>query len=140
MATKLAFSKNEVLNLVNSFFSIFEKICNAEKSPTSSDLEKILARNFNLNSNGLTLCKSLSDYLKRITNLRSKYSHFDITGPMEAPIVADNQVALHYEIDLKGRDGKARQVYIMATATIQDGKIANWIQVTHEKGFKRWDE
>jgi len=140
MSTKLASSKSETLNLVNSFFGTFEKICNGDKEPTTRDLERTLSRNFNMNSNGQYLCRSLNDYLKRIANLRSKYSHFDITGPLEAPIVADNQVTVHYELDLKGRDGKDRQVYIMAIGTIYDGKIASWIQVTHEKGFQYWDE
>jgi hypothetical protein len=140
MTTKsVAFSKEEMLDLVNNFFGIFERICNQDKAPSPSDLDRLLTRNFTMNSNGQTQCRSLTDYLKRLVNLRSKYTHFDIAGPLEAPIISDNQIALHYEMDLKGRDGEDRQVYIMATATLQDGKISNWIQVTHEKNFHKWD-
>jgi hypothetical protein len=135
----LAMNKNQMLAFVNSFLAYLQNLCNQDNNPTVHDLEKHFSKNFQLSSNGKILTRSINDYPARLNHLRQKYSHFDIVGPLEEPLIADNAFTVHYELDLQGRDRQSHQVYIMATATIEDNKIAQWIQVTHEKGTGLWD-
>jgi hypothetical protein len=142
MAMKTAgISRNQMLSLVNSFLAHFQNLCNQKQAPTLADVEKYFAKTFQLNSNGKILARSSSDYLNRLNYLRQKYSQFEIIGPLEEPLIADNNhFTVHYELDLQGKDGKKRQVLLLANGIIEDNKVANWIQITHETGMAaHWD-
>lgn len=132
--------KRQTLTLLNDFLHQFQNLCNQPETPIAADLAKFLAANFKLFSNGEVLCKDLESYLERITTLRSKYAHFDIVGPLQEPLFCeDNKILVQYELDLRTRDAKQERVYIMAVATLEDGKVTQWEQTTHEKGQKHWD-
>lgn len=133
-------NKGVFLALVNDFFEQFQNCCNRPNPPTGKELDKVLTSDFQLISNERVVVKNLQDYLKRIKMFRDKYEHFDIIGPLEEPIIADNKIALQYEIKLTDRDGREQIVCIIAFATIQDQKISRWQQVTHEKGIGTWDK
>ena len=136
---KTSTNRSQSLNLINNFLAGFQNLCNQKNTPTLQDVEKYFSKSFQLNSNGVVLCRSSQDYLKRLNHLREKYSHFDLIGPLEEPIVSDNHFSVHYELGLQGRDGKRRQVMLFANGIIEDNKVANWIQVTHEKSANQWD-
>jgi hypothetical protein len=136
---KTASNRSQTLNLINNLLASLQNLCNQKNNPTIQELEKFFAKSFQLNSNGIVQCRSSQDYLKRLYHLREKYSHFDIVGPLEEPLICDNQFCVHYELGLQGKDGKKRQVLLFATGIFEDNKIANWIQITHEKSANQWD-
>lgn len=138
-AKTVTLNKTQTLSAINDFLSLTQKWCNQSNAPSMSDLESALTRNFQISSNGNVVGRSVSDYMNRITRFRQKYSHFDIIGPLEEPLVADNKVALQYEVELTARDGKKSRVNIMALATLEGNKMAQWTQVAHEQDSSRWD-
>ncbi len=132
-------NKNQALTILSDFLAQTQKWCNQPNAPATSDLETYLVRNFQFSSNGEVVGRSLSDYLNRITRFRQKYSHFDIVGPFEEPVVTDNKVALQYEVELTAHDGQTSHVYIMAFATLEGNKVSKWVQVASEQGSSLWD-
>jgi hypothetical protein len=132
-------SKNQILALLNDFLQQFQNWCNLPNEPTAADLEKVLSRNFQISSNGEIRSKNLTDYLNRLNKLRKKYSHFEITGPLEEPLIFEDKVFLHYEVELQERSGQKKQIYIMALGTLENNKFSKWMQVSHEKSATEWD-
>ena len=139
MAKTATLNRNHMLTFVNNFLANFQNLCNQKNNPTLQEVEKFFTKSFQLNSNGVVLVRSSKEYLDRLHHLRDKYSYFDIVGPLEEPLISDNHFCVHYELDLQAKDGKKRQVFLIATGIIEDNKMANWIQVTHEKSSNQWD-
>jgi hypothetical protein len=46
---------------------------------------------------------------------------------------------MYYKIDLTTQSGQSKQVFIMATGTIEHNKISRWVQVAYQHGTGDWD-
>jgi hypothetical protein len=138
--TPAAIDKREAITKLTSFFQIFQAACNQQGPINASTLEPYLSKNFQLTSNDRIAARSLSDYLNRLARFQKKFSHVEVAGPAAEPLISGNKIAIQYTMDLTYRDGKKSEVLVMALGTIEDNKIANWTQVTHEKGSSpQWD-
>lgn len=135
MAMKTALNKAETNTLINNFFKQFQVCLNQPGTNISHSLEKLLSSDFQLTTNGHHVCKNFSDYLHKLEKLHKKISHLSIQGPIEDPILGDNQIALQYEVHFTPHSGAKKIMFVMAQATIEDHKIARWSQVSHEKGM-----
>lgn len=133
VATKSKLAGNQqILAFFNDFLHHFVQWCNDPRAPVAADLEKFLARNFALNTNNKIVCKSLVDYVQRISGFRKAYSHVEIVGPLQEPLVCEgNKIVLNYELDLRSHQGEKSRFYVMAIATLADDKIASWQQISH---------
>lgn len=140
IAKEAALDKNQATAFFNNFLKNFSNMCNRPNAPTVSDLEKFFTKNLQLTSNRKQITKSVSDYLNRITNLHKKYSHFEVSNLLEEPIISGNKVAVTYDLTMTPRSGGSKVIVnIAAFATIEDNKIAQWVQVVNEKGSSKWD-
>jgi hypothetical protein len=138
--TKLAdLDVSEALNTIYHFFKKVSTCCSQSKSATLSEVEDSLARNFELISNGHTVCKHSGDYLSRLQRFQKKYSSFEFSKPLQEPIVQGHRLAFQYKVDLKSHNGQEKEVYISTIASIENHKITRWIQVDHELGTGDWD-
>jgi hypothetical protein len=142
MATKTAsLSKEQALSAIYDFFKQFQTWLSTEKVPTQAEVEKFLSPHFKITSNGRIVGRSAADYLVRIKKFQEKYSRFEISKPLEEPVISGNEIAIYYRVDLTPRRGGAtKQVYIMAFGTIEDHRMATWTQVAHEQGTGDWDK
>jgi len=140
MAKTSILNKNEALTLLNNFFEAFQHWCNQPDSPSPADLEKFLSRNFQISSNEKLLCKNLTEYHNRVMQIRKKYAHVDITGPLEEPLLCDNKIVIQYDLNLRTHEGQKNQVYLIAIGTIDNHKFSHWTQATHQKGTENWDK
>lgn len=134
-------NKAQALSFLNELLSNLSNWCNQENpAPRINDLEKFLAKNFELVSNDVSLVKGIDKYLQRLEHLRSKYETFEIIGPLEEPLLCDNKIICYYDLNLGFADGETRDVCIMAIATIENNKVTRWVQVTHDKdNEEHWD-
>lgn len=130
--------QTQAIKVIYGFFKDFQAWISQSKTVNVSDLEHHLAKNFQITSNGQSKAKSAADYLKRLQKFQQKYSRFEISQPLEEPLIQGNRLALHYRVDLTTRSGQHKQIQIMAMANIQDNKILQWHQVIHE-GSSEWD-
>lgn len=134
-------SKEKALNIVYDFFHQFQTWLSTQKVPTQSEVEKFLSPQFKITSNGHLVGRTAADYLNRIKKFQEKYSRFDISKPLEEPIVSGNEIAIYYRVDLTPRKGGAgKQVYILALGTIEENHITRWTQVAHQNGTGDWDK
>lgn len=132
-------NKTQAAAWIKNYFHQIQSLYNQPNSPTTPELEKILSHNFQFSSNGHMLGRTAADYLNRMLKLRKKYSHFEIKGPSEEPLMHDNHMAVHYDLLCRAQNGQTAQINIMALATMEDNKMASWVQVAHEKGAGHWD-
>lgn len=133
-------SKEQALTLINDFFAQFPIWCNQDKAPTVADLEQFLAHNFQISCNDRVIAKNTTEYLKRVKNMREKFSNFELIGPLEEPLVHDNKLVCQYDLNVHANDGIKVEVCFMAIATIEGNKIVRWQEVSHEKHTgKYWD-
>jgi hypothetical protein len=139
-ATKTALDKEQALSIIYSFYKKLESYVNQSVTASAADLEKFLASNFQLTSNGDSKTKSSSDYFKRMQNFQKKYSHWEFSKPLEEPVLNGNRIAIIYRIDCTTHSGEKKQIFISAIGTIAENKIARWTQVTHEAGTGTWDK
>ncbi|MDP1879696.1 MAG: hypothetical protein Q8K60_01990 [Parachlamydiaceae bacterium] len=138
MIKTAAHNKTQVLNLINNFIGEFQNWCNQRNAPEFADFEKYLTKQFQISSNGNVIGKDLHDYTLRVKKFREEYSHFEITM-LEEPLICENKVVLTYEVDLRLNPNQdKREVYVMAIVNLEDNKISNWKQVTHDKGSQDW--
>lgn len=139
MVTK-TLDKTKTLHVVDEFFKQFDIWCCRDPiTPSVSELEKYLSKNIQIFNNGQLIVKSSTNYLDRIKKFQKKYSNFQISEPLEEPLIRDNQGVIYYRLDLTTQKGEHKQVYIMAHFTIENDKISRWVEVTHEKGLNTWD-
>lgn len=132
--------KTKTLGVIFDFFKQFQKWCSpSAATPSLSELEKYISKNLQMSSNGQSVTRSSANYLDRLLKFQKKYSSFQISEPLEEPIIYDNRAAIYYRLDLTTKTGQHKQVYIMGLVTIEDDKISRWIQVTNEKGLGTWD-
>ena len=132
-------NKMQLMNLVNNLLRQVQKCCNQTQSPKLSDFEKWMAPNFQLFSNGKIISKNAADYMKRLVNFQKKFVHMEISDMLEEPLIYENKMAVHYDIDLTGRNGNQSKVFVMAIITLENDKVLRWEQVAHEKGTGIWD-
>lgn len=139
VATK-SFDKTKILNVVYDFFKQFQVWCGpSAHTPSVNELEKYLSKNLQMFNNGQLVARSSANYLDRLQKFQKKYPKFQISKPIEEPLICDNQGVIYYQIDLTAQNGQHKQVYVMGLFTIEDDKISRWVEVTHEKGAGNWD-
>lgn len=130
-------NKSQALNTIHELFKHFTHWISQSKDPTLNEIGKIFTSDFQLFSNGLLVTKNLSDHLQRLLKLRKNYSSIEIEGPFEELMSDDGQLVIYYALNLTSHVGEKRQLDIMAIATLEDNKLKQWKQVTHERG-KDW--
>jgi hypothetical protein len=140
MAVKTQLDKTQVLEIIYGFFKEFENWIGQSKVPTVADLEKYLAKKYHISSNGQHVAHSTDEYLNRYQRFQKKYSKFQISKPIEEPLISGNRVAFHYKVDLTTHQNQRKQVFIGTIATIEDNKILDWNQIAHESGAGDWDK
>jgi hypothetical protein len=139
VATK-SLDKTKNLNIIYDFFKEFQTWFGPSAyTPTANELEKYLSKNLQMFNNGQLVVKSAANYLDRLQKFQKKYSNFQISEPLEEPLIHDNQATIYYQLDLTTKSGQHKQVFIMGLLTIEDNKISRWIEVTNEKGASNWD-
>lgn len=132
--------KTKIINIVYSFFNHFSEWCGANAiTPSVSELEKHLASKVQMYNNGQLVVNGAADYLNRLKKFQKKYSSFQISQPLEEPLISGNRGAIYYKLDLSTHEGKRRQVFITGLFTIEDDKISRWVEVTNEKNGGNWD-
>lgn len=132
--------KTQALNVIYGFFKQVQEWCAKSNPIQISEVEKHLSSHFQIISNGKPIGKNSADYLKRLQQFQKQYNHFDISKPVEEPIICGNQIAVHYKVNLQSRSGQAKEVQIMAIATIEENRVAKWSQVACEQGTGKWDQ
>lgn len=130
---------SEALQIIYHFFKKVSACCSQSKSATQAEVEDSLSKNFELVSNGHTVCKHASDYVSRLQRFQKKYSKFEFSKPLQEPIVQGHRLAFQYKVDLKTHSGQEKEVIISTIAIIENHKITHWIQVDHEHGTGDWD-
>jgi hypothetical protein len=139
MTTK-TLDKTQAIHVIYEFFKHFQKCINQSIEPNLAELEQYITKNFQITSSGHPVAKSSADYLKRLQNFQKKHSKWEISKPLEEPLVQDNRITLFYKVNLTSKTGEKKEVYIMAIGTIEDNKIRSWNQVAHEQGTGSWDK
>lgn len=133
MKTK-SLEKTNVKSIVYDFFKQFPTwVGRSAVTPTVEQLDKYLSKNLQMHNNGQIVAKSSANYLDRLKKFQKKYSNFQISEPLEEPLIVGNQASIYYRLDLTTSTGQHKQVYIMGLFTIHDDKISKWIEVTNEK-------
>ena len=130
---------HQAITAIYNFFKKINEVCGKSVPATIQDIEEFLTHNFQLTSNGQTICKNPSDYLNRLHKFQKKYSRFECSKPTIEPITEGNRIAFQYKVDLTSRHGPQKQVFISGIATMDHNKLAGWTQVAHEKGTGDWD-
>lgn len=138
--TSKALDKTQAINIIYDFFKFFQKSISQSSTPNAAELEHHLSKNFEITSNGQSIARSAAEYLPRLQKFQKKYSKFEISKPLEEPIIHDNKLALLYKANLTLRSGGNKEVFIMSYATFEENKIRSWHQVAHEKGTGDWDK
>lgn len=131
--------QDQAIKVIYGFFKDFQTWISQSKTVSIADLEHHLAKNFQITSNGQSKGKSAADYLTRLQKFQKKYSRFEMSQPIDEPLIHGNRVALYYRVDLTTKTGQHKQVQIMALGTIEDNKIKQWHQVDHEGTISEWD-
>jgi hypothetical protein len=141
MSTKLAsLDRAQANTLIHHFLDQFKECCNNSAPLNAADLDKYLAHNIQMSSNGQLVCHTTEEYHGRLEKYKEKYSHIEFKYLMDEPLIADNNAIINYSVKLTGKPKQAPiELNIMAIATIEDGKISKWSQVVHEKGSSHWD-
>lgn len=141
VATKTGqLDKTEALNVIYGFYKQLQLWIQHTTTPKISDLEHYFSKNFHISCNGQTIGKTSADYLPRLQKFQKKYSRMEVSKPLEEPVVSGHEIAFHYQVELTTRSGERKTVQIMAVGTIEDHKIARWVQVAHEHGLGDWDK
>lgn len=123
--------KSQNVEVVESFLKAFCTCLDKAKSaPKEADLDKYLAKNFQIRRNGHFQAKSASEYLARLNTLRETYSGCAI-APAQT-VGADNKVAVQFNAVFA--EGSEKTEYlIIAIATFENGKMAHWEEIAHKK-------
>jgi hypothetical protein len=130
---------HQAINAIYGFFKQVNDSCKHETPATQAEIEPFLTKNFQLNSNGQTVCRSSADYLTRLQKFQKKYSRFECSKPVFEPVTEGNRIAFQYKVDLTSRSGQHKQVFITAIATIEHNKMISWYQTAHQQGTGDWD-
>lgn len=141
MSTKHAtLDSAQASTLLHHFLDQFKACCNHPEPIRAADLEKFLAHNVQMSSNGQLVCHSTKEYFARLEKYKERYSHMEVKHLMDEPLIAENKAIINYSVKLTGRDKQdSVELNVMAIATIENDKIAKWNQVVHEKGSSHWD-
>lgn len=132
--------KTHSLSVIYAFFHYIDNWISKPGKANLTETETYLAKDFNIASNGKIVARSAEEYQTRMERFKSKYSRFEISEPLEEPIASGNQIVLHYYVTLTTHSGEQKTVHIMAMATIENDKIARWIQVANETETGTWDK
>lgn len=139
VATK-TLEKSKNVTVVYDFFKLFKTwFGRTAATPSVSELEKHFSKNFQLTNNGQVVARGAANYLPRLQKFQKKYSEFQISEPLEEPIISDNKVVLYYKLDLTSHTGQHKQIFIMGLFTIEDNKIGRWVEVSNDKASDHWD-
>src|SRR5262245_38337112 len=119
MVTKTAehLDTHQVITSIYNFFNQVSTACEKGKPASLHELEPFLNKNFQLNSNGQTVCKNSNDYVTRLQKFQKKYSRFECSKPTFEPLTEGNRLAFQYKVDLTSRTGQHKQVFITAICT-----------------------
>lgn len=133
MAKNAVAEKSQNTEIVENFLKAFCAWMDKSKAaPKESDLDKYLSKNFQIKRNEHFQAKSLNDYLARINKLRETYSSCLIPDPSNL-ISTDNKIAVRFEATFAETEGTKTTYLISAFATVENGKIAFWEEISHEK-------
>jgi hypothetical protein len=132
--------KGQITTVVEAFLEEFERWFAMPNGPTVADVEKCLAKDLKARSNGELILKNSSQYVDRVNLLRSRYSAVRISHLLGDVHVWNHSGVVQYIVNFTGKDGKPTELYFMVIVTLEDGKIVQWEQVTHERGLRRWDQ
>lgn len=132
--------KTNAVEIVYHFFHQFPKWCGkSATTPSVNELQQYLAKNFQLYNNGTLQVKSAENYLERLKKFQKKYVNFNISKPLVEPLTQNNRATIYYKLDLTTFDGQHKEVFIMATFTVEDNRIVQWFEVSSEKAAGHWD-
>jgi hypothetical protein len=138
VAKATGLDKAQAVAIVEGFLEEFERWFDLPNGPVLSDIEKVLSKNVKMRSNGELLIRSSEDYLKRVNLLRQRYAGVRISHVLGDTPVWNHSAVVQYTVTFTGHNGKETELYFMGVVTVEDGKIRDWMQVTHQKGI-RWD-
>ena len=126
--------KQKTLHFINHFFDVYQNCCNENRQPNAAEFEKIISRDFQHTSNGKLIGRNVQDFLKRIQDVKNKYSHVQFTHINDC-LIADHKVAIQYDIHMTPKNDKKFDLTFMVIATFDpdNGHITHWTQVLHEK-------
>lgn len=139
MATKTL--ERTKINVIFDFFNQFPKWCGKTAvTPTIDELEKYISKNLQMFNNGQIAARNSASYLERIKNFQKKYSNFQVSKPLEVPLIQENRVAIYYKLDLTTHTGQHKEVFVSGLITIENDKISRWVEVTNEHEAGHWDK
>lgn len=133
VATKAPIQQAKAKSLIHDFFKEFQHCCNNENVKISTVLEKLLDPSFELFLNGRQVCKNLTNYIHFIEKIKNQFTNLEIQPGNNAPLIADNQLIVQYDVNLIPEQGTKRNLRMMAIATLDGNKITKWEQLSHEK-------
>lgn len=126
--------KTKSLHVVSEFFKQFSKWCApGAAAVTLNDLEKYISKDLQLFNNGKNVAKSSANYLERVQKFQKKYTKFQVSEPLEEPLINENRASIYYKVDLTTHSGQHKQLFILGLLTLENDKISRWIEVSNEK-------
>lgn len=132
MAKALGLDKKQTMSFLHKFLDQFQSLCNQQRPVNTTDLEKFVARNFRNVCNGKTVGKNLTDFAHHIDDMQKKHASTKIRVDSNQDfVVNDNKAVIQFSVDLVRRNSEKEHLFIMAIATVEDGLITEWNQVTH---------
>lgn len=122
------------LHVVSEFFKQFSKWCTpGAAAVTLNDLEKYISKDLQMYNNGKQVARSSANYLERVQKFQKKYAKFQVSEPIEEPLVNENRASIYYKVDLTTQNGQHKQVFILGMFTLENDKISHWVEVSNEK-------
>lgn len=122
------------LHVVSEFFKQFSKWCApGAAAVTLNDLEKYISKDLQMYNNGKQVARSSANYLERVQKFQKKYTKFQVSEPIEEPLVNENRASIYYKVDLTTQNGQHKQVFILGMFTLENDKISHWVEVSNEK-------
>lgn len=132
MPKQTTVEKSQNVEIVEKFLDAFQTWCAPEGKPKLTDLEKWLDGHFLIKNNGRVLAKNASEYFARIEMYRNKYNECKISVVQDSILSFQNKVVLQFHAVFTAPEGTKHSCYKMAVATIENGKIVDWQEATHD--------
>jgi hypothetical protein len=131
--------KQKCISLVEDFLNAFVYWTKQTEAPSLSDLNSLLANNFQIKSNGIIKAKNIKEYLSVVDGFRKKCFNVTFPGLEGDPLFSDDRLAIQYNPTFNDKNGKITQCHMMAIVTFENEKIALWEEVVCEQGLVPWD-
>lgn len=112
---------------------------NLSSKPSLEELERFFTPDFNVISNGVEVCASCQEYLSHFSTLSKRCRSARTSSFLEEPILSGDKVVIRYNADVEELSGRRVPLQIIAILTIEQGKIAKWVEVLAETNPVYWE-